>query len=64
MTDAPAWIGWLFDRGQWQHVCDGRTIGECHRRLLREARERGCELCRRRALTTGGAPPVVEEGSP
>jgi hypothetical protein len=61
VNDAPAWLGWLLLKGQWQHVADGRTIGEAHASLLREARERKVETCRRRALTSGGAPPTKGE---
>lgn len=49
------WRGWLWQFGRWMHVCEGRDLGECSRRLGAEADRRGV-LDRFTAMTSGGVP--------
>jgi hypothetical protein len=52
------WFGWLLrPGGPWDRVCHGRSLDECHKQLLAQARRLGL-ADRPRVLTSGGYPDV------
>jgi hypothetical protein len=59
------WFGWIWARGGWQRVCCGDSLGQCGRRLAREAR-RWKVTDKLTVMTGGGTPayvPRFEEGA-
>lgn len=51
------WFGWLCCKKIWDRVCDGNTIGECARKLIKiQEEDFSCCSSHHGAITTGSRP--------